>query len=44
MNYNQYGFLNDKSSLSNILESIDIIDEYLLEENNVDINISLNFS
>ena len=43
LNCNQYGFVNGKSTLSNILKSIDIINEYLLEGDNVDI-IYLDFS
>ena len=43
INYNQYGFVNRKSTSPNILESIDIINEYLIGEDNVDI-IYLDFS
>ena len=31
MNCNQYGFVNNKSIFSNILESVDFINEYLME-------------
>ena len=34
---NQHGFINGKSTWSNILESIDIIDEYLMERDNANI-------
>ena len=37
LNCNQYGFINGKSTLSDILESIDILYEYLLEMANTDI-------
>ena len=43
INYNQHGFVSGKSSLSNILESIDIINEYFIESNNADI-IYLDFN
>ena len=43
INCNQYGFINCKSTLSNILESIDIIYEYLMEGDNASI-IYLDFS
>ena len=43
MNRNQHGFVNGKSTLSNILKSIDIINEYLMERDNVDIKY-LDFS
>ena len=36
MNFNQLGFVYSKSTLSNTLESIDIINEYLIEGDNVD--------
>ena len=43
MNYKQHGFIYGKSALSNILESIDMINEYLMEGDNADI-IYLDFS
>ena len=43
MNYKQHGFINGKSALSNILESFDMINEYLMEGDNADI-IYLDFS
>ena len=36
-NCNQHGFVNDKSTLSNILQRIDIINEYLMEGDKVEI-------
>ena len=35
INCNQYGLVNGKSTLSNILESSHYINEYLIEENYV---------
>ena len=43
LNYNQPGFISGKSRLSNILESIDIINQYLIEGNNVDIIMIFGF-
>ena len=43
INCNQYGFVSGKSTLSNISESIDIINEYLMERDDVNI-IYLNVS
>ena len=43
LNFNQHGFLKDKSTLFNILESIDIINASLMQADNVDI-IYLDFS
>ena len=37
MNSNQRDFVNNKSTLFNILESNDIIKEYLMESDNADI-------
>ena len=37
INFHPYGFINGRSILSNILESIDISNEYLMEGDNVDV-------
>ena len=37
MNCNWLDFIHGKSTLSNILESIDIINEYLMEDDNANI-------
>ena len=37
INSNQYGFAYGKLALSNILQSIEIINEYLMEENYADV-------
>ena len=37
INCNQHSFVNGKSSLSNILESVDNINQYLMEKDNVNI-------
>ena len=42
MNFDQHGFGDGKSALSNILESTDTIKEYLIEEDDGD-NIYLDF-
>ena len=39
INYNQHDFINSNSTLSTILKSIDIINEYLMKGDKVDIII-----